>query len=89
MLQIKVFGTTPPCANCQRAEREARKAAEEFPGQVEVLHLDALGPEAQRYGLMVTPVIIVGEQVLAAGKVLPAAKLLPIIRERLGSQPWP
>lgn len=89
MLQIKVFGTTPPCANCQRAEREARKAAEEFPGQVEVLHLDALGPEAQRYGLMVTPVIIVGEQVVAAGKVLPAAKLLPIIRERLGSQPWP
>ena len=24
MLQIKVFGTTPPCANCKRAEREAR-----------------------------------------------------------------
>ena len=22
MLQIKVFGTTPPCANCKRAERE-------------------------------------------------------------------
>ncbi len=56
MLQIKVFGTTPPCANCKRAEREARKAAEKFPGQVEVVHLDALGPEAQQYGLMVTPV---------------------------------
>ena len=83
MLQIKVFGTTPPCVNCQRAEREARKAAEEFPGQVEVLHLDALGPEAQQYGLMVTPVIVVGEEVVAAGKVLPAAKLLPIIQERL------
>jgi protein-disulfide isomerase len=83
MLQIKVFGTTPPCANCQRAEREARKAAEEFPGQVEVLHLDALGPEAQQYGLMVTPVIVVGEEVVAAGKTLPAAKLLPIIQDRL------
>ena len=49
MLQIKVFGTTPPCANCKRAEREALKAAQSFPGQVEVVHLDALGPEAQAY----------------------------------------
>lgn len=84
MLQVKVFGTTPPCANCKRAEREAIKAAEKFPGQVEVVHLDALGPEAQQYGLMVTPVIVVGEEVVATGKVVPAPKLIPIIEERLG-----
>jgi len=30
MLQIKVFGTTPPCANCKRAETQALKAAEQF-----------------------------------------------------------
>ena len=71
MLQVKVFGTTPPCANCKRAEREARKAAEQFPGQVEVVHLDALGPEAQQYGLLVMPVIVVGEEVVATGRVLP------------------
>ena len=84
MLQIKVFGTTPPCANCKRAEREARKAAEQFPGQVEVVHLDALGPEAQQYGLMVTPVIVAGEEVVATGKVLPAARLVSIIEKHLG-----
>ena len=84
MLQIKVFGTTPPCANCKRAEREARKAAEQFSGKVEVVHLDALGPEAQQYGLMVTPVIVVGEEVVATGKVLPAARLAPIIEKHLG-----
>ena len=84
MLQIKVFGTTPPCANCKRAEREAQKAAEKFPGQVEVVHLDALGPEAQKYGLMVTPVIVVGEEVVATGRVLPASQLAPIIEKHLG-----
>ena len=83
MLQIKVFGTTPPCANCKRAEREALKAAQSFPGQVEVVHLDAMGPEAQAYGLMVTPVIVVGEEVVATGKVLPAPKLVPIIEQAL------
>ena len=84
MLQIKVFGTTPPCANCKRAEQEALKAAEKFPGQVEVVHLDALGPESQQYGLMVTPVIVVGEEVVATGKVLPAPQLVPIIERHLG-----
>jgi hypothetical protein len=67
MLQIKVFGTTPPCANCKRAEREARKAAEQFPGQVEVVHLDALGSEAAQYGLMVTPVAAIADSPAAQG----------------------
>ena len=84
MLQIKVFGTTPPCANCKRAEREALKAARQFPGQVEVVKLDALGPEAEAYGLMVTPMVIVGEQVAGTGRVVPAPKLVPIIEEELG-----
>jgi hypothetical protein len=83
MLQIKVFGTTPPCANCKRAEREARKAADKYPGQVEVVHLDALGPEAQQYGLMVTPVVVVGEEVVATGKVMPAPMLVPLIEKAL------
>ena len=84
MLQIKVFGTTPPCANCMRAEKQARRAAEQFPGQVEVVKLDALGPEAEAYGLMVTPMVIVGDQVIGTGRVVPAGKLVPIIQAQLG-----
>lgn len=83
MLQIKVFGTTPPCANCQRAEREALKAAEKFDGQVEVIHLDALGPEAQAFGLMVTPVVVLDDEVIGVGKMVPAPKLIPMIEEKL------
>jgi hypothetical protein len=84
MLQIKVFGTTPLCASCRRAEEQAQKAAEQFPGQVEVLKLDALGSEAEQYGLMTTPLVVVGEEVVGKGKVVPSAKLVSIIRERLG-----
>ena len=84
MLQVKVFGTTPPCANCKRAEAQAEKAAERFPGQVEVVKLDALGPEAEQYGLMATPVVVVGEEVVGTGKVVPSNKLLSIIKEKLG-----
>jgi thiol-disulfide isomerase/thioredoxin len=84
MLQIKVFGTTPPCANCKRAEAQAKKAAEQFPDQVEVVKLDALGPEAEQYGLVTTPMVVVGEEVVGTGKVVPAAKLVSIIEKKLG-----
>jgi hypothetical protein len=83
MLQIKVFGTTPPCANCKRAEAQAKKAAERFSDQVEVVKLDALGPEAEQYGLVTTPMVIVGEEVVGTGKVVPAAKLVSIIEKKL------
>jgi disulfide oxidoreductase YuzD len=83
-IQIKVFGTTPPCANCKRAEAQARKAADDFPGLVEVVKLDALGPDAEAYGLMTTPLVVVDDEVVGAGKVVPAARLVSIIRRRLG-----
>ena len=84
MLQVKVFGTTPPCANCMRAEKQARQAAEQFPGQVEVVKLDAMGPEAESYGLMSTPLVVVSDEVVGRGKVVPAAKLAAIIKVKLG-----
>lgn len=84
MLTIKVFGTTPPCANCKRAEREAQAAARRFPGQVEVVHLDALGPEADAYGMMVTPTTVIGDEVVATGKVLSADQLARLIETKLG-----
>ncbi len=83
MLQIKVFGTTPPCANCKRAEREALKAAEQFPGRVDVIKLDALGPEAEAYGVLSTPLVVVGSEVVGRGKVVPAAQLIPILERHL------
>lgn len=84
MLQVKVLGTTPPCANCKRAEAQALRAAEQFPGQVEVLHLDALGPEADQFGLLTTPVVVVGDEVVGYGRVVPAERIAAVIRQKLG-----
>jgi len=84
MLRIQVFGTTPPCANCKRAEQQAQMAAEQFPGQVEVVKLDAMGPEADAYGIMSTPLIVVGDEVVGRGKVIPAKRLADIVKQKLG-----
>ena len=85
MLHIKVFGTTPPCANCKRAEREALRAAEQFAGRVEVVKYDALGPEAEAYGVLSTPLVVVGDEVVGRGKVVPAAQLIPILERHLAA----
>jgi len=84
MVTITVFGTTPPCARCKRAEREAQAAAGRFPGQVEVRKRDALGPEAETYGMMVTPAIAVDGEIVATGKVLSADQLAQYIESKLG-----
>ena len=84
MLQIKIFGATPPCANCKRAEKQAKRAADQFLGLVEVVKLDALGPEAESFGLIVTPMVIVGDEIVGTGKAVPAAKLVPVIQKQLG-----
>jgi len=85
MIQIKVFGTIPPCGNCEHAEQQVQKAAELFPGQVEIQKLDALGPEAEAYGIMSTPLIVINEEVVSIGRVLPALKIADIIRNALQS----
>jgi thiol-disulfide isomerase/thioredoxin len=83
MITIQVFGTTPPCVKCKRAESEANKAAELFPCQVEVVKLDALGPEADQYGLMATPTVVIGGEIVGLGKVVPAQEIVRRIQSTL------
>ena len=81
---ITIFGTTPPCAKCKRAEQEAQKAAARFPGQVEVRKLDALGPEADKFGMLVTPTVVINDKIVGSGKIVPADQLVAHINHLLG-----
>ena len=47
-----------------------------------VLH--AMGPEADAYGIMSTPLVVVGDEVVGRGKVVPAKRLAAIIQAKLG-----
>jgi len=84
MITIKIFGTTPPCANCIRTEKQARIAAENISEEIEVVKLDALSKEAEQYGILSTPLIVIDEEVISIGKVIPAAKIETFIREKIG-----
>ncbi len=69
MIEVKVFGTTPPCAKCREVTKRATKIAEKYPGEIGVTHLDALSDEGDKYGIMMTPTIVIDDKVVSIGKV--------------------
>jgi len=75
VIEIVIVGTTPPCAKCKRAEAEALSAASRFPNEVQVRKIDALGLEAQEFGLIVTPTVLINGETVASGRVMPEAQL--------------
>ncbi len=83
-VKILVFGTTPPCAKCLQAEKEARRAAERFaPGQVIVEKLDALSATGQKHGIFLTPTVIVEGERIAGGKLVYENQLVELIEKLL------
>ena len=81
MVQIKVFHSTPPCGKCIKTREMAEKVAKEHPGKVEVMDFPALSPEAEKYGVVLTPTTIVEEQVVATGSIPNEAKLEEIVKK--------
>jgi len=81
MITVKVFGTTPPCAKCKELTRRATKVAEKFPGQVEVIKQDALSPEGDKYGIMMTPTLVINDKVVSIGKVPAEADIEKMINQ--------
>jgi hypothetical protein len=67
-LELRVFGPDPPCNRCKSALAVAEKVASRHP-DVEVLHVNALSEEAQKYGFWMTPAIAVGDRLVCEGKV--------------------
>ncbi|MGB9802853.1 thioredoxin family protein [Desulfofundulus sp.] len=84
-VKILVFGTSPPCQKCLQAEREARQAAAQFPqGEVTVEKHDALSELGQKYGVMLTPTVVVNGKTVAVGRVLKESELMEIIQKEAG-----
>ena len=83
MIVIKVFGTTPPCVKCKEMEKRAQNAAAKFPGKVEVIKLDALSTDGDKYGVMTTPTVVVNERVVGAGRLLSETELADIIEKEM------
>ena len=75
MIQLKIFGTTPPCAKCKEMERRAQNIATKYSNRVDVAKFDALSEEGDKYGVISTPTLIINDRVVAVGKLLSEAEI--------------
>ena len=83
MVQVKIFGSTPPCARCKELEKRANKVAEKYPGQIEVAKFAAMSEEGHKYGIMLTPTVVINDKVVASGKVISEGELEKAIKKEL------
>jgi len=71
-MQVKVLGAG--CAKCNRLYAEAAKAITEAGVEATLSKVEALD-DIMDYGVMMTPALVVDEQVMSAGKVVRAHKI--------------
>ena len=58
--------------------------AKKFPaGEVEVKKYEAISPEGQKYGVLLTPTVIINDKVIAAGRGLSEKDIEKYIRKLL------
>ena len=84
MIEVKVFGTTPPCAKCKEVTKRANKVAEKYPDKVGVTHLNALSAEGEKYGILMTPTIVINDKVVSIGKVPTEDDIEKMIKKEMG-----
>ena len=80
---VKVFGSDPPCAKCKVAHDTAKKVSERIGEGVVVEKHSALSEEGDRYGILMTPTVVVNEEIVVVGKAPTEKKLEEIIRSKM------
>jgi hypothetical protein len=87
-IRVEVIGIEPPCKRCKTAYENVLKAAESLRAEgvaIEVTKLDAMADEtAERYGLVLTPTIVVNGVVKILGKVPDPGVIVRLIRREIG-----
>jgi glutaredoxin len=84
LLEVRIFGSEPPCVYCKRTEEAAKKAAALFPGRVSVEKHPAHSPEAAGAGFAATPAVVINGKVVSQGRVPEESELERMFRSELG-----
>ncbi len=79
-MKVKVLGTG--CAKCKRLYQEAEKAIAESGKNVELEKVENI-EDIMNYGVMMTPALVVNEEVKSTGKIPRSAEMVAWINAAL------
>ena len=78
-MKIKVLGTG--CPKCKKLYAEAKKAIAESGASVELEKVEKID-DIMNYGVMMTPALVIDEEVKASGRITPAKEIVAWIEEK-------
>ncbi|MFH1843516.1 MAG: thioredoxin family protein [bacterium] len=79
-MDIKVLG--PGCAKCEKLYTETQKAILEAGVEANLTKVQRID-EIASFGIMITPALVIGEQVKFSGKVPSASEIARLIRDEM------
>ena len=83
MIEVKVFGTIPPCAKCKELTKRAKKVAEKYPGTISVTHHDSFSDEGDKYEIIMTPTLVINDKIVSIGKVPNESDIEKMIQQEM------
>jgi small redox-active disulfide protein 2 len=81
-MKVQVLGTG--CAKCKQLTENVREAARQSGLPVEIEKVEDVR-EIMKYRVMSTPALVIDGAVKSAGKVVPAADVLTLLRAQAGA----
>jgi small redox-active disulfide protein 2 len=83
-MKIKILGTG--CAKCKKLFAEAEKAVAASGAAVEIEKVEKID-EIMKYAVMMTPALVVNDEVKASGRIPPSAEILAWITSAGAAKP--
>lgn len=81
MIRIEVIGLEPPCQKCNELLENAKKAAKDAGVEAEVVKLWTLAEDVrQKYGLLLSPALVIEGLVVAQGKVYKPERIVSLLQ---------
>lgn len=82
-VEILIIESVEPCEQCRRAEGIANELARKYDG-VSVRIINVLDEEADRYGVVMTPTIVVNGVIISVRRAPDPERLERLVRQKLG-----
>ena len=81
MIRIEVIGLEPPCKKCSELVGNAKKATKNLGIEAEVVKLWVLADDVrQKYGLLLSPALVIDGVVVAQGKVYKSDRIAGLLQ---------
>ncbi len=85
MIQVTVIKSQSKCNTCGETERIVGEIAREFGEEVEFSVIVNGTPEAQKFGVVTTPVVAIGKKIYSMGKPVIKEKVINWLKKELAA----